>query len=178
MGRHPTFNRKYSITHMWERQHEIKRRLVIGQSNLEIAQALGITPQTVSITRNSPIVMEQIKLLRDRRDDNAVDIASELNQLVPSAMAILKKVVDPNNEEVHFSYKWKAVEKILSPGGFVRPPNKIQGEFIHGHLTSEDIEEIKERARRAKEDGVVIDVECEEEKAAALATTACQNERQ
>ena len=46
---------------MWERHHTIARLLALGRSNVEIAEVLNITPQTVSNTRNDPIVKAKIK---------------------------------------------------------------------------------------------------------------------
>lgn len=162
MGRVPTGKRKYTISHMWDVHHEIKRRIVMGHSNGDIAKAIGCTKETVSTVRNSPIVMAEVEKLREKRDENAVDVASEVNLLLPNALEIMKRVLDPDNTDVPFEYKFRAAEKAIMPGGFCRAPHKIQGEILHGHLTLDDIEEIKERARLAKESGVAIDVEFEE----------------
>ena len=47
MAKLPTGNRKYQIKELWDRHHEINRRILLGQKNKEIAEDLNITEATV-----------------------------------------------------------------------------------------------------------------------------------
>lgn len=156
MGRHPTNNRKYVIKHMWDRHHEIIRLLVMGMAYRDIANTLKITPQTVSDVANSPIVQEKLLKLRGERDVEAVDIGARIKKLAPSAVAKVKEVMDKGDLRTSLT----AARDILDRSGFV-PPTKIDMRGMIAHVTTKELDEIKERQKKK---GIVVEGEVVEER--------------
>lgn len=164
MGRPATGERKYNIQHLWDVHHEIVRLLVTGMKNVEIAATLGVTEAMVSYTANSPIVKRQLELLRAARDLESVDVARKIQEIALDAVEVMEKHVKSATESISL----KAAQDILDRAGFA-PVKKISTENVHAHLTREDIDDIKKRARQyvtEADSGLVInaDIDAEEGK--------------
>ena len=69
------------VNEMWDVHHEIARRLVLGQKNVQIAEDLGISAVMVSNVRNSPIVQEHTAIMRGARDADTVDLSREIKEM-------------------------------------------------------------------------------------------------
>jgi hypothetical protein len=114
------------LTHMWERHHEIKRRLVLGERQVDIANDLGMTQTRMSNIKNSPLMLSATQELRDRADENAVDIMKRLNNLRDDALnaleEVLKKEVSPGDVPLRI----KVAESVLDRTGFGKA-GQIQG---------------------------------------------------
>ena len=150
------------VSEMWDLHHEIARRIVIGQKNVEIAKALKITPVTVSSVRNSPIVQEHVSIMRGVRDAETIDLAKEIKEIAPEALILLKDIIRGDNDGAVASINLRArtSEGMLARIGH-GIPHRIQSESVNLHLTSQDIAAIKNRAMLS---GNVIDVESQEVK--------------
>lgn len=138
----------YVVKEMWDMHHEIARRVVLGQKNTAIANALGVSITLVSNVKNSPVVMEKIDLLRGTRDIETVDIAKQIQDIAPAALDLLKEIISSgkvDEEVIPGRLRAHHAEKMLDRAGF-GAPRIIQGKVLHGHFTSDDIKEIKERA--------------------------------
>jgi predicted transcriptional regulator len=143
-GRIPTFNRKYEIQHLQQRHHEIIRLSTLGHGNKEIAQILGITPQTVSICLNSKLARDKMDHMRQERDAATVDVATAIADLAPKAAKMVDVILSRDlGVGVSPSTQLKAAMDILDRNGY-KPPEKHQ--HVHAHLTSEEVEAIKKRA--------------------------------
>jgi DNA-binding CsgD family transcriptional regulator len=140
----PASNRRFEIQEMWERHHQICRLAVLGLKQKAIAEALGITEQTVSNTLNSTIVKRHLNVLRDTADLAAVDVAAEIRALAPLATRRLKEVLE--NDDADTKVQVGVAQDILDRAGH-SAIRKVQSENLHAHLSLEEIEEIKARAR-------------------------------
>lgn len=87
-------NKNYELKEVREHHVEIARRLVLGQRPVEIASALGITPQTVSNVRNNPVVKELVIALQNERNDNTQDVVRQVSALAPNAIKLLEQVIN------------------------------------------------------------------------------------
>ena len=58
----------WQVATMWESHHEIARMILLGHSNVEVAASLGITKEQVSNVRNSPVVQENLTIMKAARD--------------------------------------------------------------------------------------------------------------
>jgi hypothetical protein len=88
-----------SIKSISERHHEIKRRLVAGERQVDIAHSLGMSQSWLSIVISSPafqIVMEEERKLADI---NAADVSKRLTRLAPDAMTVLENAIRKKREE-------------------------------------------------------------------------------
>ena len=139
----------HQIAEMWENHHEIARRILLGQRNVDIAKALGCTNQTISNVRNSPVVKEKLAVMRAARDVGCIDLAKEIAELAPIALEQVKSAI--RNGEVHGN----AIDgkEILRQANSIldrqigKPTQRVDSRNIHGHFTMEDIERIKAKAR-------------------------------
>lgn len=158
MGRvpFPIGQRKYKLSHMWERHHEILRHLVMGTSRNDIARILKISPQTVTDTANSPIVQKKLLELRVGRDVQAMNVSSRIKELAPAAVAKVKEVMDKGDLKTSLT----AAKDILDRAGHVAP-HRIDLKGLVAHVTTKDLEEIKERQRKK---GILVEGEVVEEK--------------
>jgi methionine salvage enolase-phosphatase E1 len=116
---------------------------------VDIADHLNVSPVMVSYTLRSPIVKEQLKNMQSARDLDAVDIASEIKALAPAAVKVLEELMDSDLPNI----KLKSAQDILDRAGFAAVKT-IQTANIHAHLTKEDIDDIK---KRAKDIGLMAD---------------------
>lgn len=150
-------NHRWVVSEMWDVHHEIARRLLLGQKNVEIAKSLGISAQMVSNVRNSPVVQEHISILRGARDADTVDLAREIKEIAPAALQLLKEIIQGEGQGANASIALRARESnnMLARVGH-GVPHKVQAEVANWHLTSNDIADIK---RRAITNGDVVDAE-------------------
>lgn len=158
-GRHKTPRRNllpgqsnaWSVSDMWEIHHESKRLMLLGWKNVDIAKKLGITPQSVSQHRNSPIVQEELALMVKARDADAIDVAKEIEKFAPKALNILKDVINAEGEgeSATISLRAKSAESWLDRAGH-GAINKNHS--VVAYLTKEEIEEMKDKAFRNSEE--------------------------
>ena len=135
----------FRVSRIWELHDEIARRILLGQKNTIIAEALSCSTATVSNVRNSPIIQDKLALMRGARDAYTVDIARDIQEFAPEALKVLKDIVAGTGIGTAASPALRAKEanNWLDRAGH----SAIRKEaHIHRHLTEEEIEGIKERA--------------------------------
>lgn len=140
-------NSRYKITEMWEIHHEISRRLALGQSNVEIAEDLGVSKEMVSYTKNSPVVEEKVAIMRGAMDADTLDLGIRIKELAPLALEKVQEALEKgtvNGQELSGTFIVKTAERHLDRAGYA-PVKKFIG--VTGTLTPADIEEIKNRAK-------------------------------
>lgn len=150
MGRHPIGEKKYQITHFWGRHKQIVRLHVQGYSNVQIAEFLGVTPQTVSNTLNSRIAHDQIQNLNEGIDDTVKEVAAHIQDIAPRAVQILEEMME--DESVAGSTRARIADRILDRAGHM-PTQKVQN--LHGFVPSPAALEALKKS--AKEAGIVFD---------------------
>lgn len=139
----------HEIKQVWQRNHEILRLALLGHKYVDIAATLGISAQTVSNTLNSQLGMEKLSEMRAKRDADSIEVAEEVKKLFPKALEIYEEILHSDSDEISFELKLKAANNVLMDLGGHKAPTKIQGQFVHGHLTAEDLNVIKERGKEA-----------------------------
>jgi len=155
VGHAASGERKYVIQTMWDTHREILRLAVTGMQGVDIADTLGITAAMVSYTLNSPIAKREIELLRAARDLDAVDVAKRIQEVAPIALKVLEDLLIDGMEGTRF----KTATDILDRAGHAAV-RTLRTESVSMHLTREDIDDIKSRA---KEIGLcVVDVKAED----------------
>jgi hypothetical protein len=151
----------------------MKRYILLGLGNKEIAEIMGCSPQNVSDCRNSPIMQGEVAFLREGVDDIVkVDIVQELQIDAPKSLALLQEIRD--NEENNVRLRFAAAKDLLDRAGHGKI-NRVEGKNVNVHVlqTDEEIEAIKARGRAAK--GAVdadFSVETDEEVTDAEAAAA------
>ncbi len=139
----------FIVGQMWENHHEIARRLLLGQTNVEVAAAMSCSAQSVSDVRNSPVVKDKLSLMKAARDAGTIDLAREIADLAPIALQRVKEALETG----------MVLDKEVSAAGILKEANgmldrdqgravqRVDTRNLHGHFTMEDIERIKEKAK-------------------------------
>lgn len=152
----PGVRRTHDIKQLWQRSHEILRMALIGMDGVDIARVLGITAATVSNTINSELGRKKLSHLREKRDEDIVDVAKEVTKMLPKALETYEKIL--NGDEISKIQKETADTLVMDIGGH-RAPTKTQSESAHLYLTPDDIKEFKERGiAAARESGMIVDI--------------------
>jgi len=135
------------------RHREIARRLILGQSQVEIARDLGMNQGRLSIIVNSPLFKLELKRLEDARDADAIDVTNSLKELAPAALDTVEKIMYQSKSE---QVKLKAAESILDRAGYgISVKTQVSGSVIHAYhnYTKEELVElVKERYQRMEEE--------------------------
>ena len=152
-------NKAYKVLHIWERHHQIIRLIAQGLRNKDIAEHLGITKETVSNVRNSPIVRKRIQFLQSVMYKEVVDVQRRIVDIAPEAQAVLENLM--HSGETSPLLRATIADKMLDRAGFVAPQRR-QVEIVHGYFTKEYLEDLKGKAKEVgREVGMVVEVEAE-----------------
>lgn len=148
--------RRYEITQLWEIHHEIVRRVSLGDRHSEIAKDLGVTDAMVSYTKNSKVAQDKIAIMRGAMDADTVELGQRIQRMAPKALDLLEQVIDGKGagKDAHINLRARSAESMLDRAGH-GAVKKIMG--LHAHLSPEDIERIKQRARESMSPIVVTD---------------------
>lgn len=153
-------HRRYNIKTVWEKHREISRQVILGRSNKEIASDLGITPQTVSNVRNSPLARAELEKLGEARDMDAKSIAQRIEEFAPVALELLENIVKGQVPGASIALRAKVAGDQLGRAGHGEV-KRIQS--LHAHLSRSDIEKIKARAVENARIAGVIEAEFKDE---------------
>lgn len=146
--------RQYEVKNVWEHHAQMLRMVALGHSNTAIADACGVTPQTISNLRNSPIAQPRLEYFRKELDREAIDIGAKITEFAPVALRLLEDVIT-GAVEAPIAIRAKYASAHLGRAGYAEI-RKVAS--INTHLTRDDIEQIKQRALMAAEDaGLVVD---------------------
>ena len=156
-GRHAdrrfaTEGRKYDIKELWDKHKEIARQLVLGGSNVSIADTIGCTPQTVSNVRNSPLGQAELARLHSGRDDETINIAKRIEEFAPVALELLESIMTGKQSGASVALRAKVASSHLARAGYGEV-QKVHA--LHGYVTKNDLDELKARAQGAG----VIDIQ-------------------
>ena len=156
--------RKYQIQNLWDAHHEIIRLAVLGMKHVDIARELGITAVTVSTCLNSEVGRRQLALMRGARDAETVDLAVEIRRKAPIAFRLLQEYME--NDDFDPKQRISIAMDTMDRAGY-GAPRIVEGRMLHAHLTADDLNEIKQRAR---ENSMMVEAIVEEVAAEPSAT--------
>lgn len=155
----PGQNRNH-VQKISDRHREIIRRCLLGEGTTDIANAVGMSVEMVSIIRNSPIVRKEINKLQDFADSGTLDVMQQMRELAPLAVVRLAEVLAVESSDPRFQRLQVDVAKdVLDRGGHAAP--KSPDVHLHTHASLEQIEAARARVRAAREaareTGVAVD---------------------
>lgn len=147
MGELSTTVRKYGLSNIRPRHREMARRVVLGQTQIEIAKALGISQPRMSVIVNSPLFKIEIKRLEELRDAGVADIRQDLQEMAPGALETLERTMYQGKTE---KIKVQCAESILDRAGHGKI-NKVEGLVQHNHSSmshQELVDLVEQRVKR------------------------------
>ncbi len=147
--------KSWEVGHLWDIHKEIARRIVLGQKNSVIAEALNCSAQLISMVRNSPAVKSHTDIMSAAADADTVDVAKRILEMAPAALDVLEDIL-ADQHKASQALKFKVAESILDRSGH----SKIQKtQNLHAHLTGEQLQAIKARAiEKAREAGITVNL--------------------
>jgi len=150
----------YDIKSLWQRSHEIIALAVRGLKQVEIAEILDVTPQTVSNTLNSDLGQQKLSLMRKGRDDNALKVSERIELLTQRALDVYEEIFDNKDRTISYDLQKKTADTVALDLSGYRAPTKIQS--FYATATLEEIEEFKQRGLKAqREAGMIVEVPSE-----------------
>ena len=137
------------------RHQQIARLLVSGHTQTEIAQMMGCNKSTICRHSRDPLVLQEVKRLQEKAEAKTVEgvpgVTEKLRNGAHRGLEVLLQILeDPSTQIEMIKLKANVALELLSRAGY--GPIKqmaIDQRVLSAHLTAEDIEEIKERAREA-----------------------------
>jgi predicted transcriptional regulator len=152
------------IKQMWQRSHEIVNLAARGFKNVEIAEILNISPQTVSNTLNSELGERKLSEIRLERDAETKKIHEKVRVLTNKALQVYHEIFDDASGECGLKDKAKVADTVLLELSGLRAPTRLQGHMVHTVLTPEELDTFKQRGiAAAREAGKIVDIEPEPE---------------
>ena len=148
--------RRYQIQNLWDIHHEVIRLAVLGMKHADIARELGITSVTVSTCLNSEVGRRHLATMRGARDAETLDLAVEIRRKAPVAFRLLQEYME--NDDFDPKQRIAIAMDTMDRAGY-GAPRIIEGRMVHAHLTADDLNEIKQRAR---ENNMIVDTIVEE----------------
>lgn len=148
--------RKYQIKVLWDRHREILRLRLLGHKADDIAMILGLTVPVIHYTINSALGRRHLSLMRAARDVECIDVAKEIDKMVPKAVKIFNNILEEGQNSTSPSVlQAKVAGEVIER----KVPKVIRTESYHAHFTADEIDDIKNRAKNA---GTVVEGEFEE----------------
>lgn len=144
--------RSYEVKNVWEHHQQMLRLVALGHSNNAVAEATGVTPQTISNLRNSPIAQPRLEHFRKELDREAIDIGAKITAFAPTALRLLEDIIT-GEVEAPIAIRAKYASAHLGRAGYAEI-RKVAS--INTHLTRDDIEAIKQRALMAADEAGLI----------------------
>jgi hypothetical protein len=144
----PGKKKGWQVSEMWESHHEIARRILLGETNKDIADSMSLSVMQVSNVRNSPVVKERLSLMGAARDVGCIDLAKDIMDLAPIALKRIREVLEDGT--VHG--QTASANSILKECNGVldrhlgKAAQTINTRNLHAHFTSEDLQRIKDKA--------------------------------
>lgn len=129
----------YSIQKMNARHREMVRRILLGQTNVQIANALDVTPQNVSNVKNSPIVKAKIEHMQNILDAETLDVSTRIQEMSKDAIEVYYELMHGAEKE---ETRRMIAKDVLDKAGF-----KAADKHVHAHLQGEQIDKMVERAK-------------------------------
>lgn len=147
----------YDVKQLWQRNHEIVNLAAQGYKNVEIAEILNITPQTVSNTLNGELGKLKLSELRYGRDEEAKKMAEKIRILTNKALTKYHEILDNESGRFLPDDEKDVAKSVLHELSGLRAPTKVQS--VSATLTLEELEEFKRRGREAAvQSGFTIDI--------------------
>lgn len=139
---------RWQVTALTPRHREIMRRLLEGATHKEIAQQMGLHPQTIYLISSSQLFIAE---LRKMEAEATFEIIKRADALAGEALDVLKRIMRDSKLD---AVRKAAADSILDRAGY----SKVEKKLI-GVVSGEDvIRELNRRRREAAEQSQTVEV--------------------
>lgn len=142
---------RQELKEIQDKHHIIKRMLFLGYQQKQIAEAVGMTENSISLIKRTPIMQQQLKLMRSAADKEVLDLHAQIAEIAPAALQNIKEVVETgtlNGEPVSARSVLKESNNLLDRH-MGKATQTIKGMHAHAHFTADDIKQLREAAMSA-----------------------------
>lgn len=149
-GAVPSDERGREIQHLWEKHHKMLRLTLLGWQVQDIATELGVSVATVRNCVNSSLGRKVLQEMQAVVDNKTIDVATKLQEMSIKAAQKLEEILeDPDTPK---SLQARVAMDNLDRTGHARQIN-VKGNFLHGIVTPDLLEQIKKDAYASAGDG-------------------------
>lgn len=139
--------RGYDVRTLSAKHHSMLRMMLLGSSNNDIAEAVGMTPPQVAIVRNSPIAMQHMNTLIAARDSQVINVAKGLRDDAPKSLKLLQEVRD-GGHQADIGLRASVAKDLLDRAGHGKV-SRVEGTIEHNHGVFVESMLDRVKARRA-----------------------------
>lgn len=126
-------------------QHkEMARMTLEGYSSFDIAEKLDMHPGSIQQIKRDPLFKQMLGKLEDKADEEVVDVRKKISELSIKAVEKMDGLIDSYDDKVSLN----ASKDILDRAGY-KPVEKSENLSATVHLTKDEIEELKGRAKKS-----------------------------
>lgn len=133
------------------RNKRIAQLLVAGLSDKDTAQAVGVSPGTVSALKKQPLFLSYMDKLQAMQEADVVNIRAELEELAPKAVKRLEMLLNSQQQGIALA----ASKDILDRAGYNKV-EKVQQFNANVHITPEQMSDIRQKIEEMRKLGVVV----------------------
>jgi len=147
-----TGENNFSMLSLLDNHQEITRRIVLGQSNKQIAVDMGLTKQYVSKIRNNPMVRRRIQFMQAAIDDETIDVGRRIKEVQGEAQLVLEELM--HDKGTSANVRANIAENMLAKVGHGVPRNvniTQVGVVCDASFLQEQKERVKEEQRKMRE---------------------------
>lgn len=154
-GAVPSNERGREIQHLWEKHHKMLRLTLLGWQVQDVATELGVSVATVRNCVNSSLGRKVLQEMQAVVDNKTIDVATKLQEMSIKAAQKLEEILeDPDTPK---SLQARVAMDNLDRTGHARQIN-VKGNFLHGIVTPDLLEQIKRDAYAATGDGTSLEL--------------------
>jgi predicted transcriptional regulator len=154
----PEERKTYEIKGLWQRHHEIINLAAQGWKQVDIAEILGIDPQTVSNTLNSQLGEAKLSIIRQERDEEAKKNVEKIRILKDKAIKVYHEVFDNIDNQATLKDRMHCADVVMLELSGCRVPTRIHSSSVV--LTADELLDFKQRGLAiARESGLIVDTE-------------------
>jgi len=133
------------------RHREIARLMLLGKTNNEIAELVGITPGRISQIKSDPMFLGYLSSLEEKCDRQVIDVRQRLADISHKALDVVEELLADDKSSI----KLAAAKDILDRAGY-KPIEKVATVNLSSVLSQDELQAIRDNITRAKEEGYVV----------------------
>ena len=146
-GRSTGNARKYDLPRLQALHREILRLKLAGMKNVEIAKRVNCTEAVVSYTVNSSLGKNQLAMMQEMRDEDAVEFSEKIQEMLPQCLEIYEEILDDRN--IDMKLRKATADTIVKDIAGKVAPKRIDQRNLTVHMSHDDLKKLKERGRTA-----------------------------
>jgi len=140
----------WEATKLQGNHREIIRLHLQGLPNKQIADLMNMTTTAICMILKSPIVQMEIERLQEQKNQSAVDVRRELDELLPHALEAYRDVLDKERDtKVTPMQRVKVASMVFAQTG--NGPITKNEPALPNRITAGELEALIEKAEKRKQ---------------------------